>query len=44
VRGDQGLSLGSTRHAAAAVRGDAIIGMFLDGVSIFLIFLPLLYP
>ena len=40
----QGLGLGSTGTLLLLFVAMTIIGMFLDGVSIFLIFLPLLYP
>jgi len=40
----QGLKLGSIGTLLLLFVAMTIIGMFLDGVSIFLIFLPLLYP
>jgi C4-dicarboxylate transporter, DctM subunit len=40
----QALNLGSTGTLLLLFAALTIIGMFLDGVSIFLIFLPLLYP
>ena len=40
----KGLGLGSTGTLMLLFVALTIVGMFLDGVSIFLIFLPLLYP
>lgn len=40
----KGLNLGSTGTLLLLFVAMTVIGMFLDGVSIFLIFLPLLYP
>ncbi|MBE7416642.1 MAG: TRAP transporter large permease [Ideonella sp.] len=44
VHAVQGSSLGSTGVLLALLAIGLVVGMFLDGVSIFLIFLPLLYP
>jgi tripartite ATP-independent transporter DctM subunit len=44
VRASQALGLGSTGTLLALLVIGLLVGMVLDGVSIFLIFLPLLYP
>lgn len=44
VRGVQSAGIGSAGALTAVLALLLVVGMFLDGVSIFLIFLPLLYP
>ncbi len=44
VQAVQSAGLGSALALAAVLALLVVVGMFLDGVSIFLIFLPLLYP